>query len=216
MKQLEFEKVSGHGGKRRGAGRKNRSGLMSHGKRPPVDFKKPLHITLKLKRKMPNLRTREFHKQFRHAAKQAKRLGFNLTHYSLQTDHVHLIAEARDNRSLETGMKSLAGRLGRRLRSLVGGQGSVWAGRFHLRVLKTPTEVKRVLQYVLLNRAKHANLIEHLDEFSSAFAFTEWKKLIGKKWNGLLQEQVHHLTESEKLSRPTSWLLRVGWTRATS
>jgi len=216
QKQLEFKKVRGWGGKRRGAGRPNKSGLVSHGKRAPVDLKKPLHINMHLKQKMPNLRTREFLRQFKAAGFAARKFGLYLNHFSLLDNHIHLIVEANDNSALERGMKSLSGRLGKILRQKIGGKGSVWAGRFHLHVLKSPTEVKRALEYVLLNRAKHGKLIEHLDDFSSAHAFKEWKQLIGRRLTWILTDQMKLPIEISEISAPQSWLLRVGWTRAPS
>lgn len=225
QKQIEFQSVKGWGGRRRGAGRPNKSGLVSHAKRAGVDFKKPLHITLRLKEKMPRLRTREFHRQFKVATVRTREFGLFLNHYSLQSNHIHLIAEARDNEALTLGMKSLAGRLGKFIRRACGDRGAVWAGRFHLHVLKTPTEVKRALEYVLLNTAKHAKLIEHLDEFSSGDTFRDWKKLLGaRRISGLIWEQLASFAKTPKsdtvnsagLSLPRSWLLNRGWMRACS
>ena len=71
-KQLELKKVKGWGGKRKGAGRPNRTGLVSHGKREKVDFKKPIHITMQLKKGASKLRTKEWMKEFSLAAKRAK------------------------------------------------------------------------------------------------------------------------------------------------
>ena len=211
-RQLEFKKVNGWGGKRRGAGRPNESGQAGHSKRELINFKQPLHLTLKLIRKMPRLRTREFHRQFKIAAAKSRECGLHLNHYSLLNDHIHLIVEAKDNSSLSRGMKSLAGRLGKFVRKISGGQGPVWAGRFHLHVLRTPTEVKRALQYVMLNAAKHLRVIEHLDEFSSGYSFADWKALLGRRISGLMRDQ---LAQSpllcEALSEPRSWLLRQGW-----
>src|ERR1035437_9703574 len=144
MKQLEFKKVKGWGGKRRGAGRPNRTSQVSHGKRPKVDFKKPLHITMKLKKNSPNLRTKTTLNDFSASLLEAKKFGLNVLHFSIQTDHVHMIVEAKNNRDLSRGMKSLCGRLGKRL-------GGVFNGRYHLHVLKSPSEMKNALLYVLLN-----------------------------------------------------------------
>ncbi|MGZ3723237.1 MAG: hypothetical protein ACXVA9_09920, partial [Bdellovibrionales bacterium] len=106
-KQFEFKKVKGWGRKRRGAGRPNRTGEVSHSKREEVNFKKPLHITLKLKRGIPGLRTKQALTDFRKAVTEAKRFNFHVIHYSIQRDHVHFIAEAKDSDSLARGMSSL-------------------------------------------------------------------------------------------------------------
>jgi hypothetical protein len=38
---------------------------------------------------------------------------------------------------------------------VLGRKGKVFADRYHMRILKTPTEVKNALRYVLDNRWKH-------------------------------------------------------------
>jgi REP element-mobilizing transposase RayT len=213
-KQLEFKKVNGWGGKRRGAGRPNTTGLVSHGKRERVNFKKPLHITMRLEKGVANLRTRKIMWDFRRAIAGAKRFGFHVIHYSILNNHIHMIVEAKDSMALASGMKSLSCRFAKAIRRIVGGSGRVFAGRFHHHLLNTPTEMKRALEYVLLNHAKHAKLIEHIDEFSSAAAFKEWNSLIGKKMNGFVQEQLAHVGQIKELSLPQSWLCSVGWIKA--
>jgi hypothetical protein len=72
--------------------------------------------------------------------------------------------------------------------------------------------VKRALEYVLLNEAKHRNLIECIDGFSSAWTFKHWRNLLGTKWHGVLDE--YEFGDWGELSAPRSWLLSVGWQRA--
>lgn len=57
----------------RGAGRPNRTGTEGHTRREPVNFKKPLHLTLKLRKlKLKlNLRSREILKVVQTAARSA-------------------------------------------------------------------------------------------------------------------------------------------------
>jgi REP element-mobilizing transposase RayT len=215
MKQLEFKKVNGWGGRRKGAGRKNVTGTVSHGKRARVDFKKPLHLTAKVKKNSINLRTRQIFNQLKKASSAASQFGLNAIHFALLSNHLHLIVEARDNEALERGMKSLNGRLGKFLAGIAGRR--VWNGRFHMHVLKSPTEMKNALKYVLLNFSKHERLIEHLDHFSSGRAFTRWRELLSGRLNGLLKMQNVETSiplSDFGLSPPRSWLAREGWTRA--
>jgi putative transposase len=216
--QLEFQKVNGWGGKRRGAGRPNRSGTVSHMKRDKVDFKKPLSLTMKVKRGVPSLRQRMFLKGFKQSIQGARDYGLHVVHYSLLHNHIHVIIEAKNNKALGAGIRSLAGRFGKFIRknSEKRLKGSVFTGRYHMRALKTPTEMKNALEYVLLNQAKHSNRIEHMDHYSSADQFTEWQKLLGKRFKNLIQDEVEDLAASPDLylSPPRSWLCRQGWMRA--
>jgi hypothetical protein len=64
-----------------------------------------------------------------------------------------MIVEAKDNQALTTGMRSLFTSLAKRLK-----RGKIFNGRYHLRAITTPTQMKNTLRYVLLNAAQHAKL----------------------------------------------------------
>jgi len=211
--QLTFKKVNGWGGKRRGAGRPNESGTVNHMGREEVNFKKPLHLTLRLKDEVRiNLRSSEMLECFKECAEKAKTAGLRVIHFSVQSNHIHILAECRDNPTLSKGMKSLGCRLGKAIRQRCGGRGSVFKGRFHLHVLKTPREAKNGLGYVLLNQSKHQGLIPYNDRYSSAGYFYEWKKLLGRKVGPILSDwRKRDRPLPSYLSAPKSWLAREGW-----
>lgn len=215
-KQLVFEKVGGWGGKRRGAGRKNRSGLVSHTKREKVLLKAPIHINLKVRAGTVSLRSHGVHKQFKLAIKLAQARGLHVIQYSIQDNHIHLICEARGNRELASGMKSFGSRFGKALLKSSRQRKPVFKGRFHMYVLKTPTEVKNALKYVLLNESKHIKTIAFVDEFSSGYAFENWHKLMRvPDW---METQLHDARPRDfsHLAPARSWLLREGWMRAAA
>lgn len=82
--------------------------------------------------------------------------GFSLVHFSVQDDHLHLIAEARDRRALARGIQGLSIRVARAVNRRLERKGRLFADRYHARALKTPREVRFALRYVLLNVRKHA------------------------------------------------------------
>jgi hypothetical protein len=86
MKQLAFKTP---GGKRKGAGRPNRSGTVNHMKRPTVNFKKPLHLTMKFNKSVGTLRTVSRLKAFQNNLRRAKKFELHVLHYTLQYDHIH-------------------------------------------------------------------------------------------------------------------------------
>ena len=79
---------------------------------------------------------------------------------------------------------------------MMGRSGRVFDDRYHARVLRTPTEVRHAIHYVLSNARKHAAqrgetyAAGYVDPYSSA--------------------GVSDLA----LPSAQTWLLRVGWTRA--
>jgi REP element-mobilizing transposase RayT len=209
------------GGKRRGAGRKNLSGLAAHAARPDISMKTPLHVTLKLTKGLPNLRTKALLKIFRASVLKARLKGLRIIHYSLQSNHMHLLVEAHDKRELASVFKSLGTSLARRIRAAApvrDSRESIFRGRYHLHVLRTPTEVKNALRYVLLNETKHTRRATIVDEFSSGSRFGLWKKLVGRNWRTWVKLPVAGAVEARDASgvlclAPTSWLLKVGWQR---
>jgi len=88
------------------------------------------------------------------AAKQ--QFGFALVHFSVQRDHLHLIAEAQDRRALARGVQGLSIRVARAVNRCLQRKGRLFADRYHARALKSPREVRFALRYVLLNVRKHA------------------------------------------------------------
>jgi putative transposase len=225
-KQLEFNRNKGWGGKRARSGRPNLSGTVSHMKRSLVNIKTPLHITLRLEDRLPSIRNKRLLIEFKKSAQLAKAQGLYILQFSIQSNHIHIFAESKGNRALALGMQSLAGRFARIIRSYSfkrGGKskGSVFQGRYHLHVLKTPSEVKNTLEYVLLNLSKHQKLIEYIDSFSSGRFFRHWPKLLGARYKNLIRADVEFFEHQENrsdsfsfLSQPQSWLAQTGWMRA--
>jgi putative transposase len=226
-KQLSFKGTSGWGGKRRGAGRKNLSGTINHMKRPKVSLKQPCHITLRLKKGIPSLRNKLLFKEFKAGVKRAKAWGLHVIHFSVQSNHIHLFCESESSDKLARAIRSLAGQFAKEVRKYAskkgyGRKGSVFEGRYHLHVLKTPNETKRALEYVLLNTAKHMDVIEHVDRYSSGNDFKHWRLLLGKRYRSLIKADAEFYSQNptteldEILSPARSWLAKTGWVRAQS
>ncbi len=213
--QLSFNDVRvpvGWGGWRPGAGRRPASKRppVHHVRRPPVPRDCPSHVTLRVRRGLPSLRSRRFLKAFRRSLRQTCERGdFRVVHYSVQRNHVHLLVESAGKQALGSGMKAVAARLARVVNRVFDCSGQVLYGRYHLRLLRTPREVRNALAYVLLNARKHwkerhgAAPPVRLDEASSARWFDGWKRRIPAPWVGDLPE----------VSAPHTWLLLVGWRR---
>jgi putative transposase len=216
MKQLGFKGTNGWGGKRKKAGRPNRSGTVNHMARPEVDFRKPLQITHKLQPGLATLRRKHILKAFQRCAARAKHFEMHVIHFSLISNHIHMLVEARDKKALEQGMRSLASRMGKLVAFCSNKKGPVFKGRYHLSVIKNPTQMKRSLYYVLLNQAKHSKMLEHMDPFSSAKYFPDWRRLMGKLWNPVFEWEEVNISSCDEagLSPPRSWLMRDGWNRA--
>ena len=208
-KQLEL-KFRSHGGRREGAGRKPASKRppVHHVRRPKVPKGSPAHVTLRVRRDVPSLRSRRFIRDFQSRMTAGCERGeFRVCHFSIQRDHVHFVVEAAGKEALGRGMKSVGTRLARAVNRVFARTGPALFGRYHLRILRTPREVRNALAYVLLNARKHwrkRNGIAPpvvLDVASSGAWFDGWKRSPPTAEPGGVPP----------VARPRSWLLRKGW-----
>ena len=174
------------GGKRPRAGRKpkgDKAGVPHH-PRPALARRFPVHVSLKVVRSLPTLRSKRCMKVIKSAFYKGKeRNGFRLVHFSVQDNHLHLLCEAKHGRALSRGMQGLCIRIAKGLNNELGRRGRVFADRFHSRILKTPQEVRASLAYVINNRLRHmaqkggdSACVSEADPCSSGPWFDGWKR----------------------------------------
>ncbi len=150
MRQLELRKTGGWGGRRKRSGRKKKPGAgINH--IPRERFKNlPIHVTLRVRDAVWNLRSRRCYTALAKAFGAGRaRFGLRLCHFSVQGNHLHFVIEADNTRSMSRGMQGLAIRMAKSLNRVMNRRGSVFADRFHAHVLRTPSEVRHALAYVL-------------------------------------------------------------------
>ena len=168
MRQASF-RFRTWGGRRKGAGRKP-AGARSrvvHRRRPVLKARFPVHVTWRMREGVWGLRTRRcFGALARAFWGGANRFGFRLVHYSVQGNHVHLLVEARDERSLSRGMNGLGVRVAKGLNRVMRRRGRVLEDRYHGHVLRTPTEARRARAYLLQNARRHYGVVG-ADPFAS-------------------------------------------------
>jgi REP-associated tyrosine transposase len=147
------------GGKRRGAGRprtRERAGV-PHTAREPVRPYQPVHVTIRMADFVWNLRSERSFAVIHHALEAARhRPDSRIVHFTILGNHLHLIVEAMGEGALANSMRALSIRIARRLNRMMGRSGPVVADRYHAHVLRTPTEVRNAVRYVLGNFAGHA------------------------------------------------------------
>lgn len=150
---------SRRGGKREGAGRKpkgDRAGV-PHVLRESFSSTTPVHVTVRVLKGVPNLRSRKAKRIVFQCLRAARdRLGVRLTQFSIQANHIHLIVEAESRWALTRGMKGFSVRIARRLNRAFGRRGKVFADRYHAHPLRTPGEVRNAVRYVMENSRIHA------------------------------------------------------------
>src|SRR6266481_5642673 len=160
---------------------------------PPV----PLHVTLRMAPHVYHLRSR---RSFRVIAASLRiggdRFDVRVIQFSVQGNHIHLVVEAPNRRALARAIQGLSIRVAKGLNRMMGRTGRVFDDRYHARVLRTPTEVRNAIHYVVGNARKHAAergetyAPGYVDPYSSAGA------------------------PDLALPPAQTWLLRAGWKRA--
>jgi REP element-mobilizing transposase RayT len=209
------------GGKRRGAGRKPKGSRAGerHAVRPEFKPYHPLHVVMRVAPEVGSLRRRAMYKAIREATiTAALRERFRIVHVSLQRTHVHLLVEADHKAALARGMQGFTISAARNINSVLGEgarrrRGRVFADRYHVEVITTPTRAHHALGYVLGNWRKHGE-DRHgqartwlVDPFSTGILFPDWQELQDRPWMWPIRETYDPLV----VRRPRSWLLREGW-----
>ncbi len=190
------------GGLRAGAGRKAKGErpLVPHRPREVLAKHFPVHVTMRLRPGLSSLRRTSVRRVLERAfAASRERFGTRLVHYSIQSNHVHMIVEAEGRQALSRAMQGFAIRVAKALNKLWGRTGKIFADRYHDRILRTPREVRNALVYVLKNHAKHGIAIAGLDPYASGSALDGWEDAPLRK---------EHAWPS---ARAKTWLLGTGW-----
>jgi len=185
----------GRGGYREGAGRPKKPGAgVPHVRRPALAARHPVHVTARVRDQAARLRSRQC---FRVVAscigKACERDGFRLVHFTVQSNHLHLIVEARDGVALSRGIQGLSIRIAKAVNRVLGRRGPVFADRYHAHALRTPTETANAIAYVLGNTHVHA----------------------ARRGRPIRPEAIDPLTSAanrQLVAQPHTWLLRMGST----
>jgi REP element-mobilizing transposase RayT len=140
-----------------------------------------VHVVLRSARRISWRRGRVYRVLWRVLCGFFGREDFRIVHLSIQKNHLHLLVEAKDRRSLTNGMKSFATRAARALNNDEGGCGKVFAYRYHATQITTARHARHALSYVLNNWRRHredfdcaAARAARLDPYSSAVSFEGW------------------------------------------
>jgi REP element-mobilizing transposase RayT len=196
-----------------------------------------VHVTLRTVKRFASLRDVRLFTALRSAIARSQRgAAFRVTDFSVETNHVHLIVEAEEEKALSNGVRALTIRLTLTVRRVAGHKGALWADRYHARELRSPTEVRNALVYVLNNWRKHVRGVGEMDPCSSAPWFSGWSDLAKGTNDGWARAQpgvVQAWTAAGPATRarlsaraaddvplcpvvePDTWLARKGWRTKT-
>jgi REP element-mobilizing transposase RayT len=186
-----------------------------------------VHVVLRVVAAVHSLRRRRCYHAIRWAVVSAAvREDFRIVHLSIQRTHLHLLVEADDKHALARGMQGFQISAAKLLNRAISAEriargeprrrGAVFPDRYHATILRSPTQTRHALAYVLLNWRKHGEALpaspappRGLDWFSSGISFPDWREYgdAPTLWRGPPSY------EPLLVFRPRTWLLREGWQR---
>lgn len=173
MRQMQLNLDRGrHGGRRTGSGRKRiHSKGVAHRTREKVSSRTPCHVNFKFR---CNIKNKFALRLLKRAIVRARSTGLRIIHFSLQSNHVHLIIEPVSKDILTKGMRSLTITFAKGLQ-----KGKVQVERYHLHVLRTVKEARNAAFYVLFNNQKHEKgTCSTIDAYTSLWGLKDWRKLV--------------------------------------
>jgi REP element-mobilizing transposase RayT len=163
------------GGERDRAGRPRRAPrpCVPHRARQVFRHRRAAHVTLRVASHVLNLRSRFTRELLEGILLRANgRFGTRIVQLAILSDHIHLLVESRSHEDLARAMKGLSVRLGIHLNRLMMESGRrVMGDRYHVHLLKTPTEVRHAAHYIRNNFRKHekqrGRVFAGVDRYSS-------------------------------------------------
>ncbi|MFA6236406.1 MAG: transposase [Bacteriovorax sp.] len=167
-----------------------------HIRREEITRPRPLHLTIKLIR--ADIQNKTILKALRHAILRSRLQGLKIIHYSLEHDHIHLYAESENNNILAKAMKALGVSLVKKINKHFNSRGTCYKTRYHLRILRSASEVKNVINYILRNGIKHKRTKFIIDKYNSALVLHDFR-LVGYKLKRADIQNSYHKNEYQIL-----------------
>jgi putative transposase len=196
----------GGSGRRPGRTPKGLRAGVSHLRRPVHNHRHPLHVTVRVRQGLPTLRSQSVFDCVRTQIRRASHRFLRIVHFSVQSNHIHLLVEANDRGRLTQGMKGFAVRVARRVNQLLGCRGNVWADRYHAHSLETLREVRNAIVYILRNRTKHGGSLAFDPCSSAPYLVDGWDE-------SMRPPRARGSPHTWPVAEPGTWLTKVGWKR---
>jgi putative transposase len=141
-----------------------------------------MHMTVRRRDGLPSFRSQRVLRLLHDLMREKNDDAFQIVHHSIQSNHIHLISEARDRRAVIRKMHGFMVAFAKRLNALLRRRaGKVWADRYYARDIEGSREMRNVLAYVFHNAKKHgvqAKDSPYFDVYSTAMLFDGWESKV--------------------------------------
>lgn len=158
-----------------------------------------LHLTIKLNR--ADIQNKSILKIFRRAIYRGRLQGLRIIHFSMEHDHFHIYAEADCNLILAKSMKALGVTLAKNINKFFGVKGHLYKYRYHMRVLKSASDVKNVINYILKNGIKHRRTKKVFNSYNSALVLHDFGLLKLDKGKGEIKTLAERFLKRADIQR---------------
>jgi REP element-mobilizing transposase RayT len=141
-----------------------------HISRPLIKNATSFHLTIKVRANKADIQSKRILKAPHHGIKRARLKKLRVIHYTLEFNHVHLLVECCDNKTLQLGMQALGISFSKAINKIKKLKGGVYKHRYHLRMIASSRELRNVLHYIFHNGIKHRRALSLIDPFNSLVA----------------------------------------------
>jgi len=169
---------------------------VQHVVRPGLKAYHPVLVTLRMDAAVGNIRAPKSFAVVKNVLRAKIREGFRCVHYSVMSNHVHMIVETEDKELLANAVRALQIKIAHRLNRLLGRKGRAFSDRYHARALTNRRQTRNAIAYTLLNRRKHGDRTKGIDPCSSGLSFDGFK---------------NQTPREAPPFKPETWLLKIGW-----
>lgn len=172
-----------------------------------------MHVTTRAIEGLPSFRDQPILSLVLFQMRRLNDACFQIVHFSVQTDHLHMIVEADDSDVISRKLAGFMISFARRLNALLARCGKVWSERAHWRDITSAREMYNVLAYVFGNAKRHGIIAAselRADPASSAWTFDGWDRPVEAPPEELRWTPPEPRTELLRRNWITHGLLRLG------
>ncbi len=126
-----------------------------HRKREVFSKPKSMHLTIKIEAIKGRIKNKSILKVLKRAILRARGRGLRIVHFTLEYNHVHLLVESSNEKTLALGMMVFGVTFSKGINKYHATSGRVYRHRYHQRFIKTARDLKHVMNYIFTNGIKH-------------------------------------------------------------
>jgi REP element-mobilizing transposase RayT len=138
-----------------------------HIRRERITRPTSMHLTIKVRANKADIKSKRVLRALHHAIMRARLKNLKIIHYTLEYNHVHLLVEAGDNKTMHRGMQALGISLSKAINKVKCLNGTVYKHRYHLRKINSSRDLRNVLHYIFHNGIHHKRTHSLIDPFNS-------------------------------------------------